>query len=207
MSPCSSRTARPSFRSMAGKRIMRSPCSLDALKQSAASSPPPAKRWGGVGGGGSSFAEERAPHPDAFGVDPPHRSQTLAGGGNSARISKKFITASTCKKFAISSQPQPLALLRVKLRADHVVAPDDGRERTAVVGLRHQVGALRRLQLVGVHEIGVQPVGPERRCRRAADAACSMLSVFQPMCGIFKSGSVGVMRSTSPAIQPRPGVT
>ena len=47
------------------------------------------------------------------------------------------------KKFAISFKPQPLALLRVELRADHVVAPDDGRERAAVIGLRHQIAALR----------------------------------------------------------------
>ena len=32
-------------------------------------------------------------------------------------------------------------------------------------------------------------------------------SVFQPMCGIFSSGSAGVILSTSPAIQPRPLVT
>ena len=38
-----------------------------------------AKRRGGVGGGGH-FAKA-APHPDAFGVDPPHHSQVLAGGG------------------------------------------------------------------------------------------------------------------------------
>ena len=43
------------------------------------------------------------------------------------------------KKFAISFKPEPLALFRVKLRADHVVAADDGRERAAVVGLRHQI--------------------------------------------------------------------
>ena len=33
------------------------------------------------------------------------------------------------------------------------------------------------------------------------------LSVFQPICGIFSCGSSGVMRSTSPAIQPSPSVT
>ena len=32
-------------------------------------------------------------------------------------------------------------------------------------------------------------------------------SVFQPMCGIFRLGSSGVMRSTSPGIQPRPSTT
>ena len=30
------------------------------------------------------------------------------------------------------------------------------------------------------------------------------LSVFQPMCGIFRAGSAGAILSTSPAIQPRP---
>ncbi len=39
-----------------------------------------------------------------------------------------------------------------------------------------------------------------------ACAGCVMLSVFQPMCGIFSCGSAGVIRSTSPAIQPNPSV-
>ena len=56
-----------------------------------------------------------------------------------------------------------------------------------------------------MHEIGVQALRTERqaveqRVRRAT------LSVFQPMCGIFRFGSLGAMRSTSPAIQPSPAV-
>ena len=50
----------------------------------------------------------------------------------------------------------------MELRADHVVAPDDGGERAAIVGLRHQIAALRRFELEAVHEIGMQPVRPER---------------------------------------------
>jgi hypothetical protein len=41
----------------------------------------------------------------------------------------------------------------------------------------------------------------EQRVRRRS------FSVFQPMWGIFRLGSAGVMRSTSPAIQPSPSVT
>ena len=33
------------------------------------------------------------------------------------------------------------------------------------------------------------------------------LSVFQPICGIFRVGSDGAIRSTSPGIQPSPGIT
>ena len=33
---------------------------------------------------------------------------------------------------------------------------------------------------------------------------CENCSVFQPICGIFKAASVGVMTSTSPGIQPNP---
>ena len=51
----------------------------------------------------------------------------------------------------------------------------------------------------------------EQACRPTADpmpssSGCGLAvsSVFQPMCGIFSSGSAGVMRSTSPAIQPSP---
>ena len=82
------------------------------------------------------------------------------------------ITASTS---GIGDQPQaqPLALLRMELGADDGVAADDRGDRAAVVGLGDEIGALGRLEVVGVHEIGVQAVRPERRCRRAADAAAA----------------------------------
>ena len=57
-------------------------------------------------------------------------------------------------------QAQPLALLRVELGAGHVVAADDRGDRAAVVGLGDEIGALGRLRWIGVHEIGVQAVGP-----------------------------------------------
>src|ERR1043166_5386224 len=91
MSPCSSRTARPSFRSMAGNRI----------------------------------------------------------------------TASTSEN-SRSARGRAAGFFRMKLCADHIVTANDGRERAAVVGLRDQVGALLRLELVGVHEIAVQSLRPER---------------------------------------------
>ncbi len=59
-------------------------------------------------------------------------------------------------------EAQPLALLRVELRADHGVAPDHGGDRAAVVGLGHQIGALVGLEMERVHEIGVQALRPDR---------------------------------------------
>ena len=52
------------------------------------------------------------------------------------------------RKFAIKARPETLALFRVKLRADHVVAPDDGGERAAIVRLRDQVIAICRFQFI-----------------------------------------------------------
>jgi hypothetical protein len=53
--------------------------------------PPPfpreAKRSRGEGSGvGGSFLPAQPPHPGAFGADPPHRSQELAGGGWTAPL-------------------------------------------------------------------------------------------------------------------------
>src|SRR5262245_54133397 len=56
-------------------------------------------------------------------------------------------------------EPEPLALLGMELGAGIAVARHHGGEGTAVVGLGHQIGAALRLEVVGVHEIGVQPFG------------------------------------------------
>src|SRR5262249_56015733 len=60
------------------------------------------------------------------------------------------------------SKTEPLALFRVKLRANHVVASDNGSERAAIVSLRNQVVALRCFQFVRVHEIRMQSIGSHR---------------------------------------------
>src|SRR3954454_12114812 len=55
-------------------------------------------------------------------------------------------------------QAQALALFRVELGADHGVTANDGGDGTAVVRLGDQIGALGRLEMIRVHEIGVQSV-------------------------------------------------
>src|SRR3954471_5375249 len=53
-------------------------------------------------------------------------------------------------------QAQALALFRVELGADHGVTANDGGDGTAIIRLGDQIGALGRLEMIGVHEIGVQ---------------------------------------------------
>src|SRR5207237_9306713 len=66
------------------------------------------------------------------------------------------------QKIGDQLEPQALALLRMELGTDHGVAPHDSRDRTAVVGFGDEVGALGRLEMERVHEIGVQPRRPDR---------------------------------------------
>ena len=53
----------------------------------------------------------------------------------------------------------------MKLRARAGVARHHRGDRSAVVGLRDQAIAVRGPQVIGVHEIAVQAVGPERDAR------------------------------------------
>src|SRR3546814_14727685 len=55
---------------------------------------------------------------------------------------------------------QRLALFRVELRPDHVVAPDKGRHRPAVTGGGDDVRGVFCRQMIRVDEIGVQSVRP-----------------------------------------------
>src|SRR3954452_17211586 len=55
-------------------------------------------------------------------------------------------------------QAQALALFRVELGADHGVTANDGGDRTARVRLGDETGALGRLEMIRVYEIGVQSV-------------------------------------------------
>ena len=84
---------------------------------------------------------------------------------------------------------------------------DDGGDRPAVVGLRDEIGAVRRLEADRSARNRRAARRARAECRRAACAASRRSSVFQPMCGIFSAGSDGAILSTSPRIQPRPSVT
>src|SRR5882762_424532 len=57
---------------------------------------------------------------------------------------------------------QLLALFRMKLCAGIIIAPDQGRDRSTVVAIRHQVGRLLDLQVVTMDEICVQAGRPQR---------------------------------------------
>src|SRR3954470_2582347 len=115
MSPCSRRTARPSFRSMAGNRITTRSHPTRPLAYQKFYRPP-------------AHALSRLPF----------------------------------QEIGDQRKPKFLALFRVELRPDHAVAGDDRGDRPAILGLRDEVAAISRIELIGVHEIGVQPVWPER---------------------------------------------
>src|SRR5712692_5508145 len=118
MSPCSSRTHAPPFKSIAGNRIIF-PLRVGAC---------PCRRTGD--------------HP------------RIKSGG---RLSPGHALWRPLQEIRDEREPEPLALLGVKLRADHGVAADDRRDRAAVIRLRDEIAAIRDFQLIGVHEIGVQP--------------------------------------------------
>src|SRR5437899_3623786 len=52
-------------------------------------------------------------------------------------------------------EPGRLALLRMELRSGEIVAPDHGRDRSAILGGGEQGLGFAGLELEGVHEIGV----------------------------------------------------
>src|SRR5260370_8481257 len=57
---------------------------------------------------------------------------------------------------------QLLALFRMKLRTGIIAAPDQGRDRSTIVAIRHQIGRVLGLQVVTMHEISIQPARPQR---------------------------------------------
>ena len=91
----------------------------------------------------------------------------------------------------------------MKLRAGEYSLPTIAVSGAAIIGGGDQIIGQGGLELEAMHEIGMAPGAMpfSRAC------SCSILSSFQPMWGIFRSGSSGVIFTTSPAIQPRPGVT
>src|SRR6202051_205124 len=58
-------------------------------------------------------------------------------------------------------QTKLLAFLRMELRAENIVARHDRGDRAAVLGIGHKIGALRRIELIRVHEIGVPALWAE----------------------------------------------
>src|SRR5262249_36308240 len=62
-------------------------------------------------------------------------------------------------------KPKFLALFRVKLGAGVVLPGDEGGDRAAIVGIGHEVAAIRHREMVAMDEIGVQPTGAERDAR------------------------------------------
>src|SRR5258707_5807616 len=56
-----------------------------------------------------------------------------------------------------------LALFRMKLRAGIIAAPDQGRDRSTIVAIRHQIGRVLDLQVVTMDEICVQAGRPQRK--------------------------------------------
>src|SRR5829696_1872185 len=146
MSPCCNRTQAPSFRSMAGNRITsRSP--LLYLP------PQGGGRTAKLFGWGSRLQYETPTRP-LRGHPPPCRGRERKQAVQPSRL--------PLQKIADQSEAQFLALLRMELRADHIIARDDGGDRPAVIGLGQQVCRVFRLELIGVHEIGVQAARAKR---------------------------------------------
>ena len=77
-------------------------------------------------------------------------------------IAGNRITAPTRGRIGNQLQAQALAFFRMKLGSGKTVARHHGSHRTAVVGFGHQGRAVGHVEMKGVHEIGMQPVRPER---------------------------------------------
>src|SRR5580704_3637726 len=58
-------------------------------------------------------------------------------------------------------QTKLLAFLRMELGAENIVARHDRGDGTAVLGVGHQIGALRGIELIRVHEIGMPALWAE----------------------------------------------
>src|SRR6266851_10481994 len=67
------------------------------------------------------------------------------------------------QKVRNQSQPEALALFRVKLRADRGVLADHRRHRAAVIGARQHVRLVRGVEVIGVHEIAMAALRPQRQ--------------------------------------------
>src|SRR5215467_10920026 len=81
----------------------------------------------------------------------------LHSSGDAADISR-FPPEEICDQ----GKSQLLALFRMKLRAGIVVAPNQGRDWSAIVASGHQIGGVLDLQVVTMDEIGMQAGRPQR---------------------------------------------
>src|SRR3984957_19161993 len=86
---------------------------------------------------------------------PPHLRGRVGEGGYLSRL--------PFQKIRDQSEPETLALFRVKLGADRGVLADDGRDRTAVIGARQHIGLVGRVEVIGMHEIGVTAFRSQRQ--------------------------------------------
>ena len=79
-----------------------------------------------------------------------------------------------------------LALFGMKLRAGDILIAHHGGQRPAIIGGGDQIVGQGGLQLKAMDEIGMGAGGNAFQQRRGS---ASIFSSFQPMCGIFSSGS------------------
>src|SRR5260370_35841620 len=66
------------------------------------------------------------------------------------------------EEICYQGKSQLLALFRMKLRTGIIAAPDQGRDRSTIVAIRHQIGRVLGLQVATMDEICVQAGRPRR---------------------------------------------
>src|SRR5262245_3053356 len=74
----------------------------------------------------------------------------------SIRVTEMDISRLPPEEICDQGKSQFLALFRMKLRPGIIIAPDQGRDRSAIVAIGHQIGRVFDLQVVTMDEIGVQ---------------------------------------------------
>ncbi len=110
------------------------------------------------------------------------------------------------KKLEIRARPKRWLFSGVKLGADRGVLADDRGHRPAIVGARQHVRLVGGVEVIGVHEIGVAPLRPERQPLQHRDARGPCRAYSSPYAG--PSGSRRAARSCRHrrAIQLKPSV-
>src|SRR5215467_12223011 len=93
---------------------------------------------------------------------------------------------------------QLLALLWVKLRTGIIAAPDQGRDRSAIVAIRHQILRVLDLQVVTMDEIGVEAGWPQRNAVEEGMRPVGFKCIPAHM-GDFESRITGVDAANLPA--------
>src|SRR4249920_1705249 len=77
--------------------------------------------------------------------------------GGRGRLRQRRPSWSPPQEIGDQREPELLALLGMELRARHVVFGDEGGDRAAVIGARHEIVLLLGDEVIGMDEIGVQP--------------------------------------------------